>query len=253
MEIIILGSGTATPSVKRSSSSIFIRVGNIYMLVDIGPGAIRRLCEAGIDYKSIDLIAITHFHPDHVSDLSPFLFASNYAHGPKREAPFYVIGPVGLINYYDGLKGLYDHWIVPDGNRLNLRELSDKEMAEWSLEQLKIRTAPAEHSRPALSYRLEACGKSVTISGDTDYSENLVELASDSDILITECSFPDSMKVKGHLTPSEAGKIAANSRSKRLILTHMYPPCEEAPVEAQASKTFHGEIIKAHDLMRLKV
>ncbi len=253
MEIIILGSGTATPLLHRSSSSIFIKVEDISLLVDIGPGAIRRLCEADIDHKSIDLIALTHFHPDHVSDLAPFLFASNYAHGPRRETPFSVMGPMGLIKYYEGLKRLYDHWIVPDNNRLNLIELNDQGKDEWSIEKVKIKSAAAEHSKPAISYRLEACGKSVTISGDTDYSENLVELAQDSDILITECSFPDSMKVKGHLTPSEAGRIAAKSRSKKLILTHMYPPCEDAPVEAQASKTFHREIIRAHDLMRLKV
>ena len=76
MEITILGSGTATPSLDRNASGLMIRAAETWALVDMGPGTLRRMCEAGIDARLIDLILITHFHPDHVSDLAPFLFAS---------------------------------------------------------------------------------------------------------------------------------------------------------------------------------
>ena len=56
-------------------------------------------------------------------------------------------------------------------------------------------------------------GKSIVYSGDTDYCPELIELADNCDLLILECSFPDDMKVEGHLTPSEAGKIAAETKT----------------------------------------
>ena len=118
---------------------------------------------------------------------------------------------------------------------------------------LDIRSAPAAHSHPALSYRLEAEDTSVTISGDTDMSDNLVELARNTDLLICECSMPEGSKIPGHLVPSEAGAIAQRARARKLILTHFYPPCDEVDVVSQASKTFSGEILKGEDLMITEV
>ncbi len=223
------------------------------VLVDLGPGILRRMCEAGIDYKSIDIILITHFHPDHVSDLTPLLFASNYAYGASREEPFLLIGPTGLEQFYQALVRVYGNWIVPTGNRLIKKEINAHAPDVFVSGGLVIRSAPAAHSNPAVSYRLEAEGSSVTISGDTDISENLVELARNTDILICECSMPEGSKIPGHLVPAEAGIVAERARAKRLILTHFYPPCDEVDVAKQASKKFSGQIIKGEDLMVIKM
>ena len=83
MKLTILGSGTATPSLERNSSGLFIQTPNIRMIIDMGAGTLRRMCEAQIDYREIDVIALTHFHPDHVTDFISFLFASNYTYGPR--------------------------------------------------------------------------------------------------------------------------------------------------------------------------
>lgn len=253
MNITILGSGTATPNFERNASGIAVRVADLWVLVDIGPGILRRLCEAGIDSKWIDAIVITHFHPDHVSDLVPFLFASNYEYGPVREKAFHVLGPRGLKQFYDALVGVYGNWIVPTRDRLVIREVDPSAPDAISLEEVTIRSAPSAHSFPSVSYRIEGTGVSVTVSGDTDYSEELVALAKGTDVLVCECSFPDGMKIPGHLVPSEAGKIATRAGAKKLVLTHFYPPCDDVDVVAQAAAVFSGEIIKAQDLMVISV
>ena len=223
------------------------------ILIDIGPGTLRRLCEAGLDYKDIDIILITHFHPDHVSDLTPLLFASNYAYGPFREDSFLLIGPTGLERFYEALVKIYGHWIIPTGNRLITKELDAQAPDKFVSGGLAIHARPAAHSPPAVSYRVEAEGLSVTVSGDTDVSDNLVELASGAEVLICECSMPEGSKIPGHLVASEAGTIAQQARVKKLVLTHFYPPCDEVDVAEQASRTFSGEVIRAADLMVIHV
>jgi ribonuclease BN (tRNA processing enzyme) len=253
MEITILGTGTATPNLERNASGLAVRTENLLIVVDIGPGVLRRLCEARIDSKLIDVILITHFHPDHVSDLAPFLFASNYQYGPVRQEAFHVVGPKGLQQFYDALVSCYGNWIVPTGDRLILREVDPQGPDAVSLEEITIRSAPSAHSFPSVSYRIEGYGVSVTVSGDTDVSEELVELAKGTDVLVCECSFPDEMKIAGHLIPSEAGRTAARAGVKKLVLTHFYPPCEEVDIVSQAAAVFSGEIVKAKDLMVIKV
>ncbi len=252
MKITILGTGTATPVLQRNASGLVVASAGILVLVDLGPGTLRRMCEADIDYKSIDIILITHFHPDHVSDLTALLFASNYAYGPFRQEPFHLVGPTGLEKFYQALVNLYGHWIVPSGNRLVRKEMNAHAPDIFVTGGLVIRSAPAAHSDPALSYRLEAEGSSVTISGDSDISDDLVELARDTEILICECSMPEGSKIRGHLLPSEAGAIAERARAKKLILTHFYPPCDEVDVVEQASETFSGQVIRGEDLMIIK-
>ncbi len=253
MEITVLGSGTATPSLERNASGLAVRGAGKLVLVDMGPGTIRRMCEAHIDTRAVDAILITHFHPDHVSDLVPFLFASNYAFGPVREEPFQLIGPRGLKKHYESLVRVYGDWIVPKGDRLRIGELLPDARDCIELDDLMIFSCPSRHCDPSLSYRIEAGRTSVTISGDTDVCDDLVELAGHTDCLICECSMPDGLKVPGHLVPSEAGAIAGEASAARLVLTHMYPPCEEVDVVAQAGTVFSGEIVKARDLMTIVI
>jgi ribonuclease BN (tRNA processing enzyme) len=253
MEITILGSGTSTPDLHRNASGLAVRASDMWLLVDIGPGTMRRMCEAAIDNKWIDIILITHFHPDHVSDLVPFLFASNYEFGTVRGEPFHVVGPRGLEQFYETLVATYGDWIVPRGNRLLKKEMNPRGTDVFARKGVTVQSAPSAHSFPSLSYRIDADEVSVTVSGDTDVSTELVELARGTDLLVCESSLPDGMKVPGHLVPSEAGKIAADAGARKLVLTHFYPPCDEVDVVAQAANVYSGEIVMARDLMVIEV
>lgn len=253
MKITILGSGTGTPSLGRNSSGLYIQSSSMNAVVDIGSGTLRRMCEANIDYREVGLIALTHFHPDHVTDFISFLFASNYAYGKKRTDLIHVIGPVGLKHFYEQLVEIFGHWVTPSDDRLRMTELSATEFDFAEIEGIRIVSAPAVHSFPSLSYRIEADDVALSISGDTDFSENLINLARESHTLVCECSMPDSMKVGGHMTPSEAGKLAARALVKQLILTHFYPPCDETDVVSAVKTNFSGPVWKAQDLMTFEL
>ena len=110
------------------------------------------------------------------------------------------------------------------------------------------------HIPESVGYRIGfKNGKSMAISGDTDYCQNIVDLGFQADLLVLECSFPDGQKVEGHLTPSLAGRIGSESKCKKLLLTHLYPACDEFDIVSQCRQTFSGEIIFGEDLMRIEI
>jgi ribonuclease BN (tRNA processing enzyme) len=226
-------------------------------LIDSGPGALRKMLEVGITYQDIDVLLYTHIHPDHVSDLVHVLFACKYADLP-REKELLCLGGPGFKSYFEKLKNLYGSWIEPQSYRLTVKEVSQEPLEESSLplfyRDLRILSKPMAHISESFGYRIKFNdGKSMAISGDTDYCQNIIDLASEVDLLVLECSFPDEKKVEGHLTPSLAGRIASESRCKKLLLTHLYPVCDQFDIVGQCKKIYQGHIILGEDLMRIQI
>ena len=110
------------------------------------------------------------------------------------------------------------------------------------------------HISESIGYRIESKdGKSITVSGDTDTCQNIVDLAFEVDLLVLECSFPDGKKVEGHLTPSLAARIASESHCKKLLLYHLYPICDQYDILTQCRQGYRGEVLLAEDLMKVKI
>lgn len=108
------------------------------------------------------------------------------------------------------------------------------------------------HISGSVGFRVEfRDGKSIAISGDTDYCQNIIDLGFEVNLLVLECSFPDEKKVEGHLTPSLAGRIALESHCKKLLLTHLYPVCDQFDILNQCRQVYQGEITVGEDLMRI--
>ena len=249
-ELIIIGSGTGIPSLRRGSPGLVILSDNTKLLIDSGPGALRKMLEVGITYQDIDVLLYTHIHPDHVSDLVHILFACKYADLPREKELFCIGGP-GFRSYFEKLKNLYGPWIEPKSYRLTVKEISEEPLFCWDL---RILSKPMAHISESVGYRIEFKDeRSIAISGDTDYCQNIIDLGSEVDLLILECSFPDGKKVEGHLTPSLAGRIALESHCRRLLLTHLYPVCDRFDVVGQCKKIFQGEISLGEDLTRIKI
>jgi ribonuclease BN (tRNA processing enzyme) len=251
MELIVLGSGTGVPSLRRGSPAYAVKAAGRLLLLDLGSGACRALLRHGLNFSQVDLIALSHLHPDHIGDLVPFLFASHYALGYTRQEPFWLLAARGFRDFHVRLKGAFGEWVEAPKDLLKVRELSPERPEPFVWGDLTIKSAPVSHIPSSLAYRLEVPGASLVYSGDTDVSDSLVALARGADLLVLECSNP--FKVPGHLTPEEAGGLAARAGVRRLMLTHFYPPCDEVEVTALAAREFDGEIIRAEDGLSLTV
>lgn len=254
INVTILGSGTCVPSLKRSSCSVLMQVGNSELLFDSGPGTMRRLLEAQTTIFDISHIFYSHFHPDHSGEFVPFIFATKYPDGSQRSTPLTAAGGLGFLDFYEELKTVYGQWIELAPGLLNVMEFDNKRPDGRQFEDFTLNTAPVAHNEESIAYRItSADDHSVVYTGDTDYTDTIIELAKETDLLICECALPDSYRVKGHLTPSLAGDLAAKANARKLVLTHFYPQCDQADIAAECRKTYSGPLVLAEDLMQLKV
>ncbi len=208
------------------------------------------MLEVGVTYRDPDLLLYTHIHPDHVSDLVPIIFASKYADQP-REKELLCLGGPGFKSHFEKLRSLYGSWIEPQSYPLTVKEISQETLV---YRDVRILSRPMAHIPESVGYRIEfKDGRSIAISGDTDFCQSVIDLAFEVDLLVLECSFPDNKKVEGHLTPSFAGRIGIESRCKKLLLIHLYPVCDQFDILNQCRQVYPGEIILGEDLMRIKI
>ena len=239
MELVFIGTGCGVPSAKRASPCLAVSTRSETILIDSGPGALRQLERAGLTYNHLDFLLYTHFHPDHSADLIAFLFASRYWPGPGRKTPVMVFGATGLVRIYDHLKAAYGHWIEPREGRILFRELDMEQKTAFECGSVTVEYGPVPHSPQSIGYRLrDKTGSTLVVTGDTDYGPEVVELARKADLLVCECSFPLGMKVKGHLTPDLAGRLAREAGVKVLALTHFYPETENQDILGQVRREF---------------
>lgn len=243
MHVTVLGSGTAIPVPDRFPAGYLVRGAGRHVLVDLGPGTLRRLSQAGVGPDQLDAVLLTHFHTDHCADLAALLFALRspvYADRP----PLRVLAAPGLGRLVRNLTDAWP-WLQPKGYDLQLEEIGP---GDHRVGDLQVHAIPIRHTAQSLGYRIGDGSGVAAFSGDADECEELVALARAADLFVCDAAFPDERYTEGHLTPGRAGGYAARAGARRLVLTHFYPECEGVDLRAQAAARFEGAIELAEDL-----
>lgn len=282
IKLSFLGTGDAIPTKKRNHTAILVSFANESMLIDCGEGTQRQFKIAEISPTKLTRILITHWHGDHMLGL-PGLFQtlamSNYQktlkiYGPRgtrrfidliqelikgfniplevHEASNQIIiderdFKVEAKEMSHGTPALAYSIILKDKIRLNKSKLRKLKLPNSPLiKELQAGKDIIFNSRKIKSSQVayKEKGKKITIVLDTAINANAIELAKNSDILITEASFLkeeiEKAKEYKHLTASQAAEIAKKSKSKRLFLTHISQRYEHnpKPIESEAKKIF---------------
>lgn len=214
MKLTILGSGTCVPSLKRSSPANFLKILDNNILVDCGSGTLHQLIKAGLSYKDVDFVFLTHFHTDHICELSALIQALNWTPGYDRKKDLVLVGPTGFKEYYEQKIGQKPR---PNTYCIQIKEIKKK----IDFSGFTVEAGKTVHSDESVAYKFTEKNKVLTISGDCDFDDNLIKFSKNSNLLLIECSFPDDMKKDGHLIPSECGEIAKQAEVKKLVLTHL--------------------------------
>lgn len=246
LKITFLGTGTILTQPGRFCSSLLIQTGKENILVDAGPGTLFRLRDAGLRPHELTYIFFTHFHPDHVSDLVPILFAIRNTRDLPEATMVRIWGPRGFINFLHGLEIAYGKWMHSTNETFKYYELKRRLL---DFPGFRLIWGKVIHKNESVGYRFEVNGKVISISGDSGYCQELIRLSRDADLAILECSYPDEMAVEGHLSPSLSAKIAQDANARQLILTHFYPGTVSDETKKIAEKYFHGPVTLAEDLL----
>ena len=267
MKLTILGSGGSIANPDRMSTGFLLETSESSWVIDFGGGSFYRLYnDLNYDYVSkVDGVFISHPHVDHLVDLMRFMHSlynsTVYADWRKRPQdnrtkPLYLHG-------YPRFKEDYEKLRVMFPERREKYEVSVNEHGEdtFQTKDLKVTTKIVPHVPEhftAIGFRIEAEGKTLMYSGDSAYSEALVELAKDVDLALMESSiFPTLYKQRGpgktHISPYEGGKIARQATVKKLVLTHLYDFDPEEEFISEARKSFSGEVVVAKDLATFNI
>ena len=262
MKLTILGSGGSIANPNRMSTGFLLETKESSWIIDFGGGSFYRLYnDLNFDYVSkVDGVFISHPHVDNLVDLMRFMHSlynstvySEWRERPEdnRTKPLYLHGYPRFKEDYEKLRFMFPE-------RREKYKISVNEHGEDSFQtkDLKITTKIVPHVPEhftAIGFRIEAEGKTLMYSGDSAYSEALIELARDADLALLESSiFPSLYREKGagrtHISPFEGGKIAGKAKVKKLVLTHLYDLDPEEEFINEARKSFSGEVVVAKDL-----
>jgi len=224
LTMTVIGSGTGVPLLDRSSPAYLLEANGGQWLVDCGSGTLRRLVEMDRDYRELDGVLASHIHLDHIGDLPPLLHALKVADFLEglRAKPLLLCGPADFLAWY---RECVETMVPPGDIDIRCKEVPD----DFELAGMRVESAATIHSDriQSVGYRFEGGNGTLVISGDADYDESLAEFARGADVLVIDCSFPDALKINGHLSAGECGRVAAEAGVARLVLSHLYPVPED--------------------------
>ena len=250
MEVVVLGSGTAVPTADRFPAGYFVRIDGRSILVDLGPGVLRRFAQAGGTLDSLDAVLLTHYHTDHCADLSALLFALRNPRFADLQQ-LALRGAPGLEILLDAIGEAWPWCRREPIPALDVAEVSVAESGkgQFNVAGLSVDAFAIEHTDASLGYRFTAeSGVTAAFSGDATYCSGVIALATGVDFFVCDAAFPADCPTPGHMTTVEAGRVAAEAGVKTLCLTHFYPECDGHDLRAEAASEFDGEILLAADL-----
>lgn len=222
LTVRFLGSGDAFGHGGRLQACILLQWEGHRVLLDCGASALISLQRYGVDPGSIDGILISHLHGDHFGGLPFFILDAQLF--TKRTRPLLLAGPKGLAERL--VESLEVNYTLASRIQrkftTQVTELEPGPAQEWCGLSVKVAEGLHASGAPALALRIEAAGKSVAYTGDTQWVDELIPLLSGADLLIAEAYFYQR-PIKYHMSCADVLAHREALHPKRLMLTHMSP------------------------------
>ena len=254
MQLIVLGSGTSVPHLRRASTAHWLETEGGKLLLDISADAPHRMAQEGLDWAGLDAIWVSHFHLDHAGGLAPYLFGMRSApQTQQRTKPLSIYAGIGFETLLKAFDNANNYKLFKQPFPLNVTEVQSGEEFQI-LPDASARTFSTPHTPESLALRLTSSdGRVVVYTSDTGYSRELADFAARADLLVMECSFFKDKPVQTHLQLDEALQLAQIAAPHKLLLTHLYGEWDGVDLVAEAKKLWSGETLEARDGLRLQL
>ncbi len=234
--VTLLGTGSPRPETGRFGPAVLVEAGSDKLLFDAGRGVAQRVLELQLDFGELHTVFVTHLHYDHIIGL-PDLLLSGWVFG--RTLPLEVRGPAGVGAHLRHLERAYErdialrlsHTKLPAAGA-SFKAVEIEAGAVWRRDGLEVTAFEVEHGvvSPAFGYRVDYRGRSVVLSGDTGYSEELVAHGRGADLLVHEIAAASGALQKAnprlvrvleyHSTPAQVARVVRETKPRMTVLVH---------------------------------
>jgi ribonuclease BN (tRNA processing enzyme) len=220
MQLRFIGCGDAFGSGGRNNTCFHLTGERTNLLIDCGASSLPALKRLDIVRSDIELILITHFHGDHFAGLPFFLLDAQFS---RRSRPLVIAGPEGIETKLPQVtEALFENSSKTKRKfELQVMTLAPEQTVTFgAVSVIPYPVAHGESGGPFLGYRIETEGRVIAYTADTEWTETLIPLGQDADLLIAEAYTYDKA-VKNHLSLVALEAHLGDIRPKRLVLTHM--------------------------------
>jgi ribonuclease BN (tRNA processing enzyme) len=218
-QLTFLGSGDAFASGGRFNACLHLDGGGEPMLLDCGATGLVALKRAGIEPASIGWVALSHLHGDHFAGLPWMILDGQFA---KRTKPLVIAGPPGTRDRLtQAFEALYPGAAGTD-RPFETRTVELSERAQHEVGPARITPFEVLHGSgaPAYALRVEYGEKVIAYSGDTEWTDALVEVAQGADVFVCECNFFEK-EAPGHMNHRTLVEKREQLGCERIVITHM--------------------------------
>jgi ribonuclease BN (tRNA processing enzyme) len=273
LRLTVIGCSAASPRPGGACSSYLVTYGAVNVLMDCGPGSLSVLRQE-INPRNLDAIVLSHLHADHTLDLVPLTYGLKYGPpvGDERKptgSRLALFVPPGGKEFLKGLaealdaggdtSGFWSPFDIlesdPDGTLVVGSDAGDADA-----DYLNFRFAPTKHYIPCWAMQIFPPGDAprplLVYGADSAPVESLTQFAHGADLLILEATLdtPETPVPIGHMTPRQAGQLAADAGGvQRLLLTHYWGHVPPGTMIAEAREAFAGPISVAAERATLIV
>lgn len=229
--LTFLGSGDAFGSDGRLQTCLALRGGGPTILLDCGASSLIAMKRFGVVPNDVAAVVLSHLHGDHFGGLPFLVLDGQFA---RRTTPLVVAGPPGVRERVERAMEVF----FPGSSRVERRFAVDYvelgERIPAVVVGARVTAFAVEHpsGAPAHALRIEYGGRTLAYSGDTEWTENLVEAARDTDCFVCE-AYTFDRKVRFHLDYATVRAEAARFGARRIVLTHMGPSMLERRADAE--------------------
>lgn len=246
---VVIGCGTVVPESDRACSAYWLETGPNRILLDCGPGSLQAMARLGLPWHSVTDLALSHFHADHTGAIPGLLFALTYGLLPERRTePLDLWGPPGTAEFLGHLSEAYGKFVLDPGFEVRVHETAAGGSDDLGT-GVVLRTHSTPHTDESRALRVESKERAIVFTGDTGPSNSLPGFCTGAELLVCECSLPDTHAIDSHLSPDSAARLAAAAAPQMLLLTHVYPQFRRAADVPRLVREagWAGEVELAHE------
>jgi ribonuclease BN (tRNA processing enzyme) len=224
----VVGSGDAFGSGGRYQTCIALAEGaqaGPTVLIDCGATAMTALREQRVDPNEIRTVVVSHLHGDHFGGLPFLILDGQFRH---RTEDLTVIGPPGTSGRLDAAMETLFPGSTGVQRRFEVRVLEHdhgrpRSLGDWRCTAFEVRHASGA---PAYALRVDGPTSSRAYSGDTEWTDTLLEASDDVDLFLCEGYSPTP--VRWHLDLASLDSHRHRLTCRRLVLTHLSPSALES-------------------------